>query len=175
MPNWCNNSLTLIGSDESLDKLVENYVVKDDNNEIQLDFNKIVPMPVELKGTVSPTPDDIDPELQKTLLEKYGVDNWYDWCVGNWGTKWNSSDTYSNQYGISFTTAWSPPVPVIGKLAQLIGKDLRLTYIEEGMGFCGETIASADGSLVDNEYEIKDAPEDLLNELGYEEWEEEEE
>lgn len=23
-------------------------------------------------------------------LEKYGCATWYDWCVQNWGTKWNA-------------------------------------------------------------------------------------
>jgi hypothetical protein len=177
MPNWCNNTLTIQDCDEPFDTVMKDYLttIKDEdtgNTETILDFQKIVPMPVELKGTVSPTPSDIDPELQKTLLEKYGADNWYDWCARNWGTKWNCCDPFISESGMSFTTAWSPPLPVITDLAKLIGKDLRLTYIEEGMGFCGEFYAYGNGTIIENEYETHEAPQALLEELGYEEWEE---
>jgi hypothetical protein len=171
MPNWCNNTIRLYNCDEPFDQVVKDYLTTEDD-EIFLDFNKIIPMPEELKNTTSPTPKDIDKELQKTLVKKYGADNWYDWSLQNWGTKWNCSDAFINESGMSFTTAWSPPLPVIVALAKKLNKDLRMTYIEEGMGFCGEFIAYADGTSEDNCYDIPDAPESLLEEMGYEEWEE---
>jgi len=171
MPNWCNNSIKLYNCDEPFDQAVKDYLTTDGDETI-LDFQKIIPMPEELKNTTSPTPDDINPELQKTLLEKYGADNWYDWSVKHWGTKWNCCDPFINELGMSFTTAWSPPTPVIEALAKLIKKDLRMTYVEEGMGFCGEFYAYGNGTVVDNCYEVNNAPETLLEEVGYEEWEE---
>lgn len=150
MPNWCANTLTLVDSNESINKVLANYLSKNEDGGDTLDFEKILPIP-----------------------EGYNDDHrWYDWCVSNWGTKWNA-DTYNvSDEGISLGTAWSPPMPVIAELAKLVQKDLRLIYIEEGMGFCGEFLANSDGSTEDNCYDISDAPEDLLNELGYEEWEE---
>jgi hypothetical protein len=171
MPNWCNNSLTLHNCDEPFDKVVKDYLTTEDGETI-LDFNKINLMPEELKNTTSPTPKDIDKELQKTLAENYGAHNWYDWRLTNWGTKWNCSDAYITDSGMSFITAWCPPLPVIAALAKLLNKDLRMTYIEEGMGFCGEFYAYADGTSEDNEYDISNAPQELLDEVGYEEWEE---
>lgn len=52
---------------------------------------------------------------------KHGVDTWYDWRVSNWGTKWNA---YGCQYikeenEIFFDTAWSCPLPILDKLAEL--------------------------------------------------------
>jgi hypothetical protein len=105
-------------------------------------------------------------------VKKYGADNWYDWSLQNWGTKWNCSDAFINESGMSFTTAWSPPLPVIAVLAKKLNKDLRMTYIEVGMAFCGEFIAYADGTSEDAEYDISNAPQELLDEVGYEEWEE---
>ncbi len=176
MPNWCNNTIKLYNCDEPFDQVVKDYLTTEKESESVtetiLDFQKIVPMPDELKNTTSPTPDNIDPELQKTLVEKYGADNWYDWCAKNWGTKWNCCDPFLNESGISFTTAWSPPCPVLIALAKLINKDLRMTYIEEGMGFVGEFYAYANGTVIDNEYEVNNAPQSLLEEVGYEEWEE---
>jgi hypothetical protein len=181
MPNWCNNSIKLHNCDEPFDQVVKDYLTTENAieppieggiTETILDFNKIVPMPEELKNTTSPAPKDINPELQKTLVEKYGADNWYDWCVKNWGTKWNCCDPYLADTGMSFTTAWSPPCPVIVALAKKLNKDIRMTYIEEGMAFCGEFFAYADGTSEDNEYDISNAPQELLDEVGYEEWEE---
>ena len=43
-------------------------------------------------------------------LKNYGSKDWYDWCVKNWGTKWNACGTEfdeSNPTQIKFDTAWS--------------------------------------------------------------------
>jgi hypothetical protein len=42
MPNWCHNTLT--ASDEALKQIV--------NEEREIDFNTVIPMPKELEGTV---------------------------------------------------------------------------------------------------------------------------
>lgn len=50
-------------------------------------------------------------------LLKYGATTWYDWCVNNWGTKWNAYDQYTGQDdGFQFSTAWSAPHPVLEEL-----------------------------------------------------------
>ena len=168
MPNWCNNSLTI--NEDSNDSILD--VLKDYFNDgNQLDFELIRPIPKELQGTTSPTPKDIDPKVQKMLVEKYGHDNWYDWCVDNWGTKWNCEVHYTDEKCIGFSTAWSPPIGAIKTLAILTGRDFRLTYVEEGMDFCGEYFAYKNYlKNVDCEYSIKDAPDALKEELLGEEW-----
>jgi len=174
MPNWCNNSITLIHSDDKINEVLKDYLTEDEFGDLSLDFQKISPIPEKLKNTTSPTPKDIDPALQKELINNYGYDNWYDWCVANWGTKWNASDCHIDESGTSFTTAWAPPNPIVAKLAELTSHDFRMTYIEEGVDFCGEFLAYADGKTLDNEYSpIADAPEELKEELGYEPWEDE--
>lgn len=52
---------------------------------------------------------------------KYGCDDWYDWRIKYWGTKWNSSNTFiSDDYSeILFDSAWTPAIPVIKELARL--------------------------------------------------------
>ena len=81
MPNWSYNILN--ASDEVLKQIV--------NEEGEIDFNTVIPMPKELKGTVSPNRDDTQEkkDASKNLIDKYGSDNWYDWSCENWGTKWN--------------------------------------------------------------------------------------
>lgn len=52
--------------------------------------------------------------------EHFGYSNWYDWCVKNWGTKWNASNVHwdGNDY-VEFDTAWSFPEPIFVKLAEM--------------------------------------------------------
>lgn len=51
----------------------------------------------------------------------YGYDTWYDWSCANWGTKWDAYDTYIDKENniIEFNTAWSCPLPVLDKLAEI--------------------------------------------------------
>ena len=116
MPNWVTNKIVITGKAERITEIIES--IKGEDRPI--DFEKIVPMPAELQNTKSPS-DKPDPDL----IAKYGSDNWYDWCIQNWGTKWNASGTQDirlnfkgNRLTIVFNTAWSTPAPVIEKLSE---------------------------------------------------------
>ena len=66
----------------------------------------------------------------------------YDWCVENWGTKWDIFDVdvislVDNELEMCFTTAWWPPVKAVKHGAERYGFDFELTYKEEGMMFTG--------------------------------------
>jgi len=151
MPNHNNNQLTLASGQDILNVL-NPYIIQNDENDYTFDFQKIIPMDEELcKG-----------------------EGWYDWCIQNWGTKWRGYDGRFNddQTAFSFDTAWSPPLPVIKKLAELTGETFIMGYIEYGMFFCGRYTASPTEDHDEFYDTIKDAPEELLNDLGYEEWEE---
>jgi len=75
----------------------------------EIDFNKIVPTPSHIYQ------GDLGQEEQ----ERYGRDNWYDWNINNWGTKWNAYDQEMlDDKTISFNTAWSMPQPVIRALSE---------------------------------------------------------
>ena len=127
MPNYCNNCLCMDGNTKTIKSVIE--FVKSGEN--VFDFEKIVPMPDNIYcGSVG----DKEREI-------YGENNWYDWSIKNWGTKWNSIDAELDGYEIQFLTAWSPCVPVIATLAKLF-PTLRFTYryFECGMCFCGERI-----------------------------------
>lgn len=57
-------------------------------------------------------------------LQDYGAATWYDWCVSNWGTKWNAYGyekgvDYSGNDSLCFRTAWSAPHPVLDKLSEM--------------------------------------------------------
>jgi hypothetical protein len=188
MPNYCSNTLFLLDSKEPFTKVMEKYLSKEQDGSIFLDFEKVVPYPKCIKDSLHLwSGDKIDHKLieeaKKINQAMTGYDSFWEFCVENWGTKWNSMndggcepDMMDKYNCIGFTTAWSPPEPIVKELARLTGHKMRLIYIEEGMDFCGELIAHADGSFEDNTYEsIKDAPKELQDELGYEEWEEQDE
>lgn len=65
---------------------------------------------------------------------KYGYSAWYDWCINNWGTKWNAMDTQIRcDDEISFLTAWSPPDPIYLKLSEMYPYDeIHVTWVDEG-------------------------------------------
>jgi len=73
--------------------------------------------------------------------------DWYEWNISNWGTKWDiGSDNneahglkptvVGNQATMSFDSAWSPPVGLYEKLQEL-GFSVEATYFEPGMAYCG--------------------------------------
>ncbi len=65
----------------------------------------------------------------------------YEWCVNNWGTKWNAYDIKRRDYGgfcLTFQTAWSPPLPVIAELHKRFPEcRITLEFFERGMAFSG--------------------------------------
>ena len=81
------------------------------------------------------------PEDCEYLVEKYGYDNWYDWCSRNWGTKWDATaeeDDHTlsiedNMVTIEFQTAWSVPEGLLSTV-QTMYPDLLIecTFIDEG-------------------------------------------
>jgi len=152
MPNDCYNYLEAPDGDLSL---IADYISTAKRAwsslpDTYLDFEKIVPMPPEVK------------------------DNWYDWRTENWGTRSNSYEGQAQDEGISFNTAWSPPVGVIVALSKRIGKSLRLIYDEPNMDFCGEFIVDVDGrGYTDRVYSPRsDAPKYLKDDLMIDEEEE---
>lgn len=151
MPNHCNNQLTLESGEDILNVL-NPYLIEATDNNYELDFQSIIPM-------------------DEKLLEG---EKWYDWRVENWGTKWNGYDGTISDDGSTFTfdTAWSPPLPIIKKLAELTGETFVLQYIEYGMFFCGQYTAGKDGDYDEFYNYIESAPQELKDSLGYEPWEE---
>jgi hypothetical protein len=84
------------------------------------------------------------------LIEPVGdIENWYEERLAKWGTKWIGYDLNIGESIMDFFTAWSPPVPIIKKLAEL-HKDLvfRLEYYETGNAFQGIATAKWNGDEV---------------------------
>ena len=114
MPNHCMNQVTLVCSSDAAAQAIRKHPTW---KEGMLDFNTLVPEPPELLEST---------EEEATLEElraKHGHDNWYDWRLANWGTKWNAYDCELDDSQIKqgvldyrFDTAWGPPFGVCRRL-----------------------------------------------------------
>ena len=140
MPNWCNNVLELGHEDPAMLERA-----KDALNRGEF-LNEFIPVPKDLQivaGCVG------DPDEQKKLeedtaknLEVHGYGNWYDFCVNEWGTKWDvggdgmTCEIENGRISTSFDSAWAPPCAAMDKLMDL-GFSVRLYYYESGMCFAG--------------------------------------
>jgi hypothetical protein len=101
-----------------------------------------------------------DGKLLETFVPYEG--EWdYDWCVSNWGTKWDvgGDNGYTrpnpNTLNISFESAWAPPTVAYSRLEEL-GFTVKAMYYEPGMCFCG---LYEDGNDDYYEYDNMDAAE----------------
>jgi hypothetical protein len=110
-------------------------------------LNEFIPVPKQLQivaGCVGDPDEQAKLEAQtKRNVEELGYGNWYDFCVGEWGTKWDvggdgQSDIHPDgkMLHTSFDSAWSPPVNAYDKLVEL-GFGVNAMYYEGGMGYAG--------------------------------------
>ncbi len=107
MPNHVINELNFIGEQKDIDKILS--LIHGEKEDQYIDFNKIIPMPDYIyRG-----------DLGRKEQELYGKNNWYDWSIDHWGTKWNAYYQEKKENTIFFNTAWSIPYPIYEKLAEI--------------------------------------------------------
>ena len=152
MPNWCSNYLQIeTKTPKQFTKLIQGIT---NDSEQPFDFNRIIPTPEELRNTSAP-----NKENPQEMIKKYGYSDWYDFRCARWGTKWNARDVEltlesPTSLSISFNTAWSPPLPIIEKIAKKYPfAEITLSYYEEGMGFAGEVSYYKGNLLYEQEQE----------------------
>jgi hypothetical protein len=111
-------------------------------------LQEFIPVPKELTETMSGSYGDADKQAEleaqtEANVEKFGYGNWYDYCVGEWGTKWDvgeqgASDIHpeGKMLHTSFDSAWAPPIAAYEKLMDW-GFSVKAMYFEGGMNFAG--------------------------------------
>jgi len=163
MPNWCNNYLELTHDDpEMITRARKAFAAG------RL-LDEFCPVPKDLNIVAGRVGSDLDAEQikleedTKRNLETHGYANWYDYCVNEWGTKWDvggDGDMATldgpNAIRMNFDSAWAPPVPAMQKFQDL-GFKVKLVYWESGMCFCG--LYDENG---DDYYEYSDMTADEL-------------
>jgi hypothetical protein len=144
MPNWCNNTVLVYHADTAkLKELVLAF------NEGKM-CNYIHPVPEDLQITAGRAGVDGSPE-QVALEEAetrnratHGYTTWYDFCVNEWGTKWDvggdgmevDPTTVENDVTLCFDSAWSPPCGIYERMVEQ-GFSVKGYYYEPGMAFAG--------------------------------------
>ena len=99
-------------------------------------------------------------ELGKQYVEnikKYNLPQWQDWCVKNWGTKWNVEedvdivyDKNIDEYDISFQTAWSVPTGIVKRYSELCEDDEEFYWEYEDEDYDGTHILrKINGEIID--------------------------
>ena len=115
MPNYVYNSVAIRkNNEEKAIALLEKGICQ-----------TLLPMPAHLSNTTYPGDEE----------------NWYEWAIENWGTKWGDIDLEYNseQRVLSFTTAWSAlGDKVVDLLLDYFGGNM-IYWWEEEQGF-GEEI-----------------------------------
>lgn len=139
MPNWVKNNLRIKANGEKVLEILE--MIKDEDG--NMTFNKVAPMPEELETEPSPQRDK---EKAKKFKEKYGADDWYNWRCKNWGCKWDASESgFYEQNGysmVTFQTPWSPPRNFLESLSKMFPNvTFEMQYAEEGNGYVGQMVA----------------------------------
>jgi hypothetical protein len=142
MPNWCNNYLELEHEDPAMIERAKRAFA--DGRLL----DEFVPVPKDLQIVAGRVGNDEDPEQIKLEedtarnIATHGYANWYDWCVNEWGTKWDVggddmlTEDGPNALSMSFDSAWAPPVAAMEKFQDL-GFKVKLVYWESGMCYCG--------------------------------------
>jgi len=145
MPNYVDNDLAVEGNDGMLTV----FLAAVESKSLPFDFNKAIRCPEELKSEELHTygGDKAKAEernrKRQQMKDKFGFCNANDFCIENWGTKWNAMETkfggIQKDAGFSvaiwkFKTAWAPPMPVIIKFSQMFPTLVFHLYCVEECG-----------------------------------------
>lgn len=174
MPNWCENYFE--------------FRVPTSNSKAFTDFadafnstqrpergllNLLYPMPAHQPDVNKPNPFFATGGIGRDEESIFGKNNWYDWSIQNWGTKWDldlSSISYKvdgdyvyfRGYALS---AWSPPVQAFWNS----GVEFSLYFVETGMNFFGYADVHGESSF-DCPLDIEDFNKYLDFAEAFEDW-----
>ncbi|GIW31555.1 MAG: hypothetical protein N2047_06185 [Meiothermus sp.] len=164
MPNWCFSTLVVTGSPEELAAFRQKAEGPNAFGDPGvLTFHAFVPYPEEYarldkahiaytraiavrKRILGRIPTDREvAELKKELNapEKSGYEiGGMNWCYDHWGTRWDANQPELEEEAgaliYRFSTAWSPPIPVVRAMAaQHPRLTLELEYEEGWEGYAG--------------------------------------
>ena len=179
MPNWCDNQITITGPNSVIDK-IEKIVKEEENTDLSskekgetpglLQF--MAPMPEELMETeAGPIAKTKKEKLARQIRKlEFGAENWYDWRLNNWGTKWELCEFYGvdRQYlteqsegestiSFAFSSAWSPPIGAYEKFLENNSNCfIRAYYYEGGCDFMGLWEDGVDDCYAPSDYKSTD-------------------
>jgi hypothetical protein len=151
MPNWCDNSLTLTHDDP---KMIHRAIKAFTDNQL---LNEFIPVPNALTETTAGSYGDADKQAaleaqHEHNRQTYGYATWYDFCISEWGTKWDvgggdgsAHQLDKNNAKFYFQSAWAPPIDAYRKFEDL-GFKINAFYYEPGAAFAGQYYDGEDDS-----------------------------
>jgi hypothetical protein len=163
MPNWCNNTIEISGSEENMKPIYE-FLSKHEDKEHHQDnvMQTLIPHDEEYLRIQ---------ESGEFLLNPQTV---------FYGTKWDFSlaEAYVNDCTPTYIhlgpqTAWSPPIEFCSKLAKKYGVEVKIMYSEPGCDFSGYADIDTEGNVDDHEYPYLEGiyhhfdEEEFWNEIGF--------
>lgn len=157
MPNWVGNSMVVTGSKDAIDTfitIVGKPVVqkKPDHTEAAYTVDEVTTSPLSFHNII-PVPNELRDEYYTRADGSAPANNWYEWNVRNWGTKWDAVEPSivrfgDEEIGVHFDTAWSPPEPVFATMIEMFPSlSFSITCMEE-QGW-GVEYESAGGRLAE--------------------------
>jgi hypothetical protein len=177
MPNWVYNNLTIAPNAEAggtikdvadaIEQLGKSYTVKTyDWKSGEVSDHTVENPEFSFWNVVRPEGE----ELQK-YDESHGAGGampfWYEWNCEHWGTKWDASEVEFHDYEpdhkrFTFSTPWSPPIPVLTELsAQHPNLHIELEW-EEEQGFGGTFVFRGGEFTETNYYDIPNSHADYV-------------
>ncbi len=153
MPNYCSNTLVI---SKATNPQIERIIAAATRQELLQEF---LPQPI---WENTPNEDGVlpGPRYQRRYFDRATGqvrawamgpmfpngkqdDRWYDWCISNWGTKWDAGEIDITREGsslfLSFDTAWSPVSDqwLEALAAEIPGADIHNSFREDGCDFYG--------------------------------------
>lgn len=168
MPNWCSNNVTLEHDDPAM---IARAIEAFEAGKLLQEF---VPCPQELLEGTSPASE----EVAQANIEKHGSADWYQWCVENWGTKWDINcegfDAEASNEGrsvfLAFDTAWGPPLEFYRTIEDDLGFRVRASYFEPGMAMVGKWEDGENQHYEIDTENLDEIPADLAEEWDITSW-----
>lgn len=156
MPNHVEGLIQIIGTEQDVRAVME--FVKGENGAISSD--KIIPYPDKFKKMDeehyaryghwnSHTPEQQEQSEKDRKNGTYIKDGFnsggYEWCIANWGTKWDFYDItvsdvskmHDGKFLVEYlvNTAWAPAIPVMVELSVMF-PSVVIKYWFEDEGWC---------------------------------------
>lgn len=162
---------------EEMQKMIHEGVVP--TEEVTFSFQKILPISDEeiAECVDAGTPQPVGLSAFDDPKSPLGL------RIKRWGVKWNVNEVMTTRTPrrliYEFSTAWSPPEPVIEELYELLSdKDVSIScYVYEPGNAFAFIYEGRDGNYTQDAYQGEDAHEIGVNHFGYEpdEWEDDDE
>lgn len=118
MPNWCNNSISITGKKDNLNKIANKLNDMDNEDTI-------------MSSLIGEPPHDTIPSISGSKNSTY------------YGTKWDFTkadaeiDIQDETISMFPQTAWTPPIPFLVKLCEEYQVCVHVEYSEPGNDFAG--------------------------------------